>query len=230
MWWCTGRQSNMKITLRCVIILWCSSIALWVCVSMSCFISTQRCEGAWPYRCVSSTSYIPSSLSALEIINTDTRTHPNKADQRKCSKTVQYIHQWHSLMGEDGRQCVVTHPGSWYRWISGCRCCGPSGKAPSLTCGHLERRACGDNGFLSHAYLCCATNGVRVSLLCCLLSVCVNAAIERCQKASDLQLNTAPERTLCRNMQHWSCCPANNCLMLLLYRWREGCLYFLSYL
>ena len=43
-----------------------------VCVSecVSCFISAQRCKGAWPYHSVSA-----SSPPALEIVNTNTHTH-----------------------------------------------------------------------------------------------------------------------------------------------------------
>ena len=43
-----------------------------VCVSecVSCFISAQRCKGAWPYHGVSA-----SSPPALEIVNTNTHTH-----------------------------------------------------------------------------------------------------------------------------------------------------------
>lgn len=51
--------------------------------------------------------------------HTPTPTHPNKADERKCSKTVQYIRQWRSLKGQDSCQCVVTCPDSWYRQNSG---------------------------------------------------------------------------------------------------------------
>ena len=56
-----------------------------VCVSecVSCFISAQRCKGAWPYHGVSASSCIPPSPPGLEIVNTNTHTHTHTHTRTK---------------------------------------------------------------------------------------------------------------------------------------------------
>lgn len=145
-WGCSRRQSHRKITQRCVISLWCFGMAVWVCVSVCPALSALR-DVKGPDLIMVSLPPPPASRpppSTLEIVNTNAHSHPNKADQRKCSRTVQYIRQWRSLKRQDSCQRVATHSDGWYRWNPRRQYGGGSWMVPWLTCVFRVLRGASD--------------------------------------------------------------------------------------
>ncbi|MED6247344.1 hypothetical protein ATANTOWER_027356 [Ataeniobius toweri] len=54
-------------------------------------------------------------VNYLKIVNINTHANPNKADQRKSSKTARYGSQQRSLKRRDSCRCVVVCSESRYR-------------------------------------------------------------------------------------------------------------------